>query len=120
MAAAEYVVGPQNGVCAVYLDWNGEVGEWGKHTDDAVAEADSGGGMIIVADMMGGTPCNIAIAEIWGPDVEVIAGFNLPMQLKLLTTRDSTDITATPVAAEETGRTYIRYIRCAVAPTGKG
>lgn len=60
-AAAEHFVGPQNGVCAVGLDWNGEVGEWGKHVDDAVAEVVSGGGVIIVADMMGGTPCNLAI-----------------------------------------------------------
>ena len=73
--------------------------------------------MIIVADMMGGTPCNLAIAEMRGPGVEVIAGLNLPMLLKLLTTRDSTDITATAVAVEETVCTRIR---CSVAPTGNG
>jgi PTS system mannose-specific IIA component len=117
LAAAEHVVGPQNGVCAVGLDWNSEVGEWGKHIDDAVAGVDSGGGVIIGADIMSCTPCNLAIAEMRGPDVEVIAGFNLPMLLKLLTMRDSTDITTTPVTAEETGRTHIR---CAVASTGNG
>ena len=115
LAAAEHVVGPQSGVCAVCLDWNSEVGECGKHIHDAVAEVDSGGGVIIVADMMGGTPCNLAIAEMRGPDVEVIAGLNLPMLLKLLTTRDNDNITAIAIAVEETGRTHIRR---AVAPNG--
>ena len=67
LAAVEHLVGPQNGVCAVCLDWNSEVGESGKHIDDTVAEVDSGGGVIVVADMMGGTPCNLAIAKMRGP-----------------------------------------------------
>jgi PTS system mannose-specific IIA component len=117
LAAAEHVGGPQNSVCAVCLDWNSEVGECGKHIDAAVAGVDSGGVVIIVAEMMGGTTRNLAIAEMRGSDAEVIAELNLPVLLKLLTTRDSTDITAPPVAAEETGRTHIR---CAVAPTSNG
>ena len=99
------------------LDWISEVGECGKHIDDATAEVNSGGGVIIVADMMGGTPCNFAIAEMRVSDVEVIAGIDLSMLLKLLTTRDSTDIMVPAVAAEEAGRTHIR---CAVASAGNG
>ncbi len=108
LAAAEHVVGVQSEVCAVCLDWNSEVGECGKHIHQAVVDVDSGGGVIIVADMMGGTPCNLAIAEMSGPNIEVIAGLNLPMLLKLLTCRDNTDIKAIAAAVEETGRTHIR------------
>jgi len=115
LSAAEHVVGPQSGVCAVCLDWNSEVGECGKHIHQAVVDVDSGDGVIIVADMMGGTPCNLAVAEMSGPEVEVIGGLNLPMLLKLLTSRDSSDIKATASAVEQTGRTHIRR---AIAPAG--
>lgn len=54
LAAAEHVVGPQTGVCAVCLDWNSEVRQCGKDIHQAVAKVDSGDGVIIVADMMGG------------------------------------------------------------------
>lgn len=115
LSAAEHVVGPQKGVSAVCLDWNSEVGECGQRIHQAVVDVDSGDGVIIVADMMGGTPCNLAIAEMSGPEVEVIGGLNLPMLLKLLTTRDSSDIKATASAVEQTGRTHIRR---AIAPAG--
>ncbi|MDE0812356.1 MAG: hypothetical protein OSB69_24030 [Alphaproteobacteria bacterium] len=55
MAAAEHVVGSKNGICAVCCDWNSEVGQCGKHINDAVAKVDSSGGVVIGADMMGGT-----------------------------------------------------------------
>jgi len=108
LAAAEHVVGPQQHVCAVCLDWNSEVSDCGNRIHQAVADVDDGDGVIIVADMIGGTPCNLAIAETRRPDIEVIAGLNLPMLLKLLTSRDSHDVNAVAAAVEETGRKHIR------------
>ncbi len=108
LTAAEHVVGPQQRVSAVCLDWNSEISDCGDRIHQAVADVDGGDGVIIVADMMGGTPCNLAIAEMHGPDIEVIAGLNLAMLLKLLTSRDNRDVAAVAAAVEEAGRKHIR------------
>ena len=60
--------------------------------------------------MMGGTPCNLAVAEMRSPNVEVIAGLNLPMLLKLLTTREGGDVARVADAVEQTGRAHIRRV----------
>jgi mannose PTS system EIIA component len=110
VAAAEHVVGPQKNIAAVCLDWNSEVGECGNRIHEAVTQVDRGAGVIIVADMMGGTPCNLAVAEMRSSNVEVIAGLNLPMLLKLLTTREGGDVARVADAVEQTGRAHIRRV----------
>lgn len=106
--AAEHVLGRQSNVRAVCLDWNEELGTCGERIRSAIKDVDTGSGVVILTDMLGGTPCNAATAELDGPNIAVIAGLNLPMLLKLLTSRNGSDLAAVAAAAEDTGRKHIR------------
>jgi PTS system mannose-specific IIA component len=74
---------------------------------DAVAAVDDGAGVILLTDMFGGTPSNLAISVLDKSNVEVIAGMNLPMLIKLTSTRDSDDLAGAVASAQEAGRKYI-------------
>ncbi len=73
----------------------------------AVAEVDSGQGVIVLTDMFGGTPSNLAISIMDQAKVEVIAGVNLPMMIKLASVRGKCDLAAAVAAGQEAGRKYI-------------
>jgi PTS system mannose-specific IIA component len=73
---------------------------------DAVTACNSGHGVIILTDMFGGTPSNLAISLL-GPQVEVIAGVNLPMLIKLASVRKTGTVAAAVQAAQDAGRKYI-------------
>ena len=73
----------------------------------AVGEVDSGHGVIVLTDMFGGTPSNLAISIMDQAKVEVIAGVNLPMLIKLCSVRAKGDAKAAAIAAQEAGRKYI-------------
>jgi PTS system mannose-specific IIA component len=72
----------------------------------AVARCNSGNGVIILTDMFGGTPSNLAISLL-GKQVEVIAGVNLPMLIKLASVRKTMTVEAAVQAAQDAGRKYI-------------
>lgn len=108
LTAAEHVVGPQENVQPVCLGWNDGVVDCGDQIRAAIAKVDTGDGVVILADMLGGTPCNLATAALDGPNVAVIAGLNLPMLLKLLTSRSGGDLSAIATAVTETGRKHIQ------------
>jgi PTS system mannose-specific IIA component len=74
---------------------------------EAVKRADEGNGVIILTDMFGGTPSNLAISVMTGAGVEVIAGVNLPMLIKLAGVRGENDMEKALVDASEAGRKYI-------------
>jgi PTS system mannose-specific IIA component len=74
---------------------------------DAVARADTGTGVIILTDMFGGTPSNLAISVMQSGSVEVIAGMNLPMLIKLSSVRKSDDMALALAEAQAAGRKYI-------------
>ena len=74
---------------------------------DAIAATDEGDGVIVLTDMFGGTPSNLAISVMESANVEVIAGVNLPMLIKLASVRSSSDLRSAVAAAQEAGRTYI-------------
>lgn len=74
----------------------------------AVERVDSGEGVVVLTDMFGGTPSNLAISIMEGAQVEVIAGVNLPMLVKLAQTRSRAKLKACAIAAEDAGRKYIR------------
>lgn len=74
---------------------------------DAVEKANEGDGVIILTDMFGGTPSNLAISVMRGGSVEVIAGVNLPMLIKLAGVRGESDMDKALVEASEAGRKYI-------------
>src|SRR5499425_2237876 len=106
-AALEHVVGPQSQIEAVTIgpDDNGE--QCRKNIIDAVKRVDSGDGVAILTDMFGGTPSNLAISVMSRPKVEVLAGINLPMLVKLAKVRDECPLQDAVLAAQEAGRKYI-------------
>ena len=74
---------------------------------DAVAAVDGGDGVIVLTDMFGGTPSNLAISILDRAHVEVIAGVNLPMLIKLASVREEKPMAEALLAAQEAGRKYI-------------
>jgi len=74
---------------------------------DAISAVDSGSGVIILTDLFGGTPSNLAISLLVAGQIEVIAGINLPMLIRLAGARKAMDVTAAVHAAQTAGRNYI-------------
>jgi PTS system mannose-specific IIA component len=74
---------------------------------DAVGEVDEGNGVILLTDMFGGTPSNLAISIMESTNVEVIAGINLPMLIKLASVRIDSTMEEAVSAAQESGKKYI-------------
>ncbi len=107
IAATEHVVGPLPNVRAISIDPDDDIERRRKDILDAIDEVDTGAGVIVLTDMFGGTPSNLAISIIDKGDVEVIAGMNLPMLIKLAVVRDEDDLAAAVAAAQESGRKYI-------------
>lgn len=107
MAATEHVVGPQTSVRAICIDPDDDMELRRQDILDAVAEVDEGDGVILLTDMFGGTPSNLAISIMEKANVEVIAGVNLPMLIKLASVRKSAALNDAVAAAQESGRKYI-------------
>ncbi len=107
LAALEHVVGPQQQTRAVSIAPDDDME---RRRGDIVAAAksvDSGKGVIILTDMFGGTPSNLAISVLNGPNIEVIAGVNLPMLIKLASARKSCGLHDAVMQARDAGRKYI-------------
>jgi PTS system mannose-specific IIA component len=106
-AALEHVVGPQSQIETVTIGPDDDVEQRRTDIIEAVKRVDSGDGVAILTDMFGGTPSNLAISVMGRPNVEVIAGINLPMLVKLAKVRDECSLAAAVAAAQESGRKYI-------------
>ena len=107
-AALEHVVGPLEGVATVCIDADDDMGTRRRDILAGVRAVDAGQGVIVLTDMFGGTPSNLAISIMDKASVEVIAGVNLPMLVKLAGLRDSASLNDAAAAAEQAGRKYIR------------
>ena len=108
IAALEHVVGPQEQVAAVCIGPDDDMEQRRQDILDGIAAVEDGAGVVLLTDMFGGTPSNLAISVIdAGPHVEVIAGINLPMLIKLASVRSRCDLQAAVTAAQEAGRKYI-------------
>ncbi len=107
LSAAEHVVGPQEMVRAVSIGPDDDMEKRRQDILDAAKEVDSGEGVIILTDMFGGTPSNLAIAVMEKANAEVVAGVNLPMLIKLATVRADDDLEEAVKAAHDAGRKYI-------------
>ena len=83
LAAANVISGQLNGFEALSLDWSDGVDEARAKVAAAIARLDRGEGVLILTDMYGGTPCNIAMTFFQAGKVEVLTGINLPMVLRL-------------------------------------
>jgi len=105
--AMEHVVGPQTGVLAICIGPDDDMEQRRHDILRAVGEVDNGEGVILLTDMFGGTPSNLAISVMDQTKAEVIAGLNLPMLIKLASVRSREDLPTCVAHAQEAGRKYI-------------
>jgi mannose PTS system EIIA component len=105
--ALEHVVGKQEHLKAVCIGPDDKMEDRRIDIADAVAAADTGSGVIILTDMFGGTPSNLAISLLEEGKVEVVAGLNLPMLVKLTRVRREANLHKCAAAAQDAGRKYI-------------
>ena len=107
IAAAEHVVGRLDAVRAVSIGPDDDMDMRRKEIISAAKACDQGDGVVILTDMFGGTPSNLAISVMGGAKIEVIAGVNLPMLIKLAEVRAKLPLHEAVMAAQEAGRKYI-------------
>ncbi len=105
--AMEHVVGPQKSVVPISIGPDDDMERRRRDILKAVASVDDGQGVIILTDMFGGTPSNLAISVMEDAHVEVIAGLNLPMLIKLASLRGRQSLQECVACAQEAGRKYI-------------
>jgi PTS system mannose-specific IIA component len=105
--AVEHVVGPQQQFETVSIGADDDMEQRRRDIVDAVRRTDSGNGVVVLTDMFGGTPSNLAISVMDAGRVEVIAGVNLPMLIKLSGVRKTDDMSHSLEAAQAAGRKYI-------------
>ena len=106
-AALEHVVGQQEQIEAVTIGPDDDIERRRHDIIEAVKRVDSGDGVAILTDMFGGTPSNLSISVMNRPKVEVLAGINLPMLVKLAKVRDEIPLAEAVAQAQEAGRKYI-------------
>ncbi len=105
--AMEHVVGPQKSIAAIGIGPHDDMEERREEIAKSIETVDAGKGVIILTDLFGGTPSNLAISLMEKGKVEVIAGINLPMLIRLGGARKSMEIDAAVAAAKEAGQKYI-------------
>lgn len=105
--ALEHIVGPQENMVAINIAADDDMEERRHEISNAVSHANVGSGVIILTDLFGGTPSNMAISMMQDDQVEVIAGINLPMLVKLASLRETKTILEAAELAQEAGRKYI-------------
>ena len=106
-AALEHVVGPQKQVETVTIMPEDDMEQRRKDIITAIQAVEGGAGVILLTDMFGGTPSNLAISVMEGSKVDVVAGINLPMLIKLASVRDQSTLEQAVVQAQDAGRKYI-------------
>lgn len=116
LAALEHVVGPQERTRAVCIGADDDIEARRAEIVTAIREVDDGTGVVVLTDMFGGTPSNLAISTMDRKGVEVIAGVNLPMLIKLASVRQAEPLGVAVVAAQEAGRKYINVASRLLAP----
>ncbi len=106
LAAVEHVVGPQSGIQAISIEWDHDREAKQAEICKAADEVDTGGGVVLVTDIFGGSPSNLSLKACAPSDRRIVYGANLPMLLKLAKSRDK-NIQDAVRAALDAGRKYI-------------
>jgi PTS system mannose-specific IIA component len=106
-AALEHVVGPQTQLESISIGPEDDMELRRKEILAAIRRVDTGSGVVVLTDMFGGTPSNLAISVMDEANIEVIAGVNLPMLVKLTSIRDESDLAKAVDLAKDAGRKYI-------------
>jgi PTS system mannose-specific IIA component len=116
--AMEHVVGPQSGIATVCIGPHDDMEQRRAEIAQAIAAVDNGAGVIVLTDLFGGTPSNLAISLLDAGRVEVIAGINLPMLIRLAGARKSMSVVDAVAAAQTAGRNYITVASELLGQTG--
>ncbi len=121
IAALEHVVGAQENVAEVCIGPDDDMEAQRQSILDRIEEVDDGDGIVLLTDMFGGTPSNLAISVMdSGPiEIEVIAGVNLPLLIKLASVRVGVPLAVAVAAAQEAGRKYINVASALLREGGK-
>jgi PTS system mannose-specific IIA component len=106
-SAMEHVVGAQRNVATVCIGPDDDSVGRRREILNRINECDTGDGVVLLTDMFGGTPCNLAISQMDRKGVEVIAGVNLPMLVKLAKVRSHQPLADAVSCAQAAGRKYI-------------
>ena len=106
-AVIEHILGTQPSLYAFGLHPEDDTAQKRKELLEIVQKADQGSGVAVLTDLFGGTPSNLALSLLELKDVEVIAGFNLPLLIKLISIRDKKDLSEAMKDAQESGKRYI-------------
>lgn len=106
-AALEHVVGPQKQIETITIGPEDDMEQRRKDIIQAVQQVETGSGVVVLTDMFGGTPSNLAISVMEGSQVDVVAGINLPMLIKLASVRGRESLETCVAHAQEAGRKYI-------------
>ena len=107
VAAMEHVVGPQDNLRCLCIGPDDDMTQRRNEIIEAVDEVDSGAGVIVLTDMFGGTPSNLAISLLDRGNLEVVAGMNLPMLIKLAKVRGKSELADAVDQAQESAKKYI-------------
>jgi PTS system mannose-specific IIA component len=105
--ALEHVVGPQQSMAAVCIGPDDDMEQRRREIVESVAAVDGGRGVVLLTDMFGGTPSNLAISVLDQGRVEVVAGVNLPMLIKLASLRGKESLATVIDESQRAGRKYI-------------
>ena len=107
VTAMEHVVGPQERIASICIGPDDDMETRRAEIAQAIEAMDDGSGVIILTDLFGGTPSNLAISLMKDARTEVIAGVNLPMLIRLDGARKTMSVKDAVAAAREAGRKYI-------------
>ncbi len=107
VAATEHVVGEQRRFRSIAIEAEDDIEARREQIRDTVKACDDGSGVILLTDMFGGTPSNLAISVMQAGKVEVLAGVNLPMLIKLAEVRSEVSLDEAAQIAADAGRKYI-------------
>jgi PTS system mannose-specific IIA component len=118
VAAMEHVVGPQSQVATVCIGPEDDMEKRRADIVKAVETTNAGSGVVVLTDMFGGTPSNLAISIMDTAPVEVIAGVNLPMLIKLASVRGTESLQTAVAQAQDAGRKYINVASSLLAQEG--
>ena len=107
VGAAQAIVGEISYIVAVSIGWNDDVNESKKKIEQAVQEVDQGKGVIILTDMLGGTPSNLSLPLLKRNEVEIVTGVNLPMVIKLANQSGSDSLSELVTKVKKQGQSHI-------------
>ena len=119
IAALEHVVGAQKQVAAICIGAEDDMEARRQDILRRISEVDTGEGVVLLTDMFGGTPSNLAISVMDRPRIEVVAGVNLPMLIKLASLRQHESLQRSVSGAQEAGRKYINVASQLLSDAGR-